>query len=124
MPPELSPASPVVQTLDKDDDEDIAEDQPMPAQPLLPARRPRADSMADPGVAVEAPADVVPVAPPAEAPVQAGLPVPAADAPFEGAAAPVSKKARQYDLAPQQTMRSCIFNFMPRILLCCHAIPV
>ena len=66
MPPELSPASPVVQTLDRDDEEDIAEDQPMPAQPLLPARRPRADSVADPGVAVEAPADVVPVAPPAE----------------------------------------------------------
>ena len=62
MPPEPSPASPVVQTLDKDDEEDIAEDQPMPAQPLLPARRPRADSIADPGVAVEAPADVVPVA--------------------------------------------------------------
>ena len=38
MPPEPSRASPVVQTLDKDDDEDIAEDQPMPAQPLLPAR--------------------------------------------------------------------------------------
>ena len=49
----------------------FAEDQPMPAQPLLPARRPRADSIADPGVAVEAPADVVPVAPPAEVPVQA-----------------------------------------------------
>ena len=49
MPPEPSPVSPVVQTLDKDDDEDIAEDQPMPAQPLLPARRPRASSTADPG---------------------------------------------------------------------------
>ena len=46
MPPEPSPASPVAQTLDKDDDEDIAEDQPMPAQPLLPARRPRASSTA------------------------------------------------------------------------------
>ena len=89
MPPESSPASPVVQTLDKDDDEDIAEDQLMPAQPLLPARRPRADSIADPGVAVEAPADVVPVAPPAEVTTQAGLPVPAAVAPSEGAIAPV-----------------------------------
>ena len=51
MPSETctSPAPPVVQTLDKDDDEDIAEDQPMPAQPLLPARRPRAASIADPG---------------------------------------------------------------------------
>ena len=51
MPTEpcTSPATPVVQTLDKDDDEDIAEDQPMPAQPLLPARRPRAPSIADPG---------------------------------------------------------------------------
>ena len=105
MPPELSPASPVVQTLDKDDDEDIAEDQPMPAQPLLPARRPRADSIADPGAAVEAPADVVPVVPPAEAPVQAGLPMPAAETPSEGAAAPAPKKARQYDLAPQQPVQ-------------------
>ena len=105
MPPELSPAPPVVQTLDKDDEEDIAEDQPMPAQPLLPARRPRADSIADPGVVVEAPADVVPVAPPAEVPVQAGLPVPAAAAPSEGAIAPASKKARQYDLPPQQPVQ-------------------
>ena len=102
---EPSPASPVVQTLDKDDDEDIAEDQPMPAQPLLPARRPRADSLADSGVAVEAPADVVPVAPPAEVPVQAGLPVPAAEAPAESAVAPASKKARQYDLPPQQPLQ-------------------
>ena len=96
MPPELSPASPVVQTLDKDDDEDIAEDQPMPAQPLLPARRPRADSIADPGVAVEAPADVVPVATPAEAPVQV---VPVLRLLLmhllKDAAAPASKKARQ-----------------------------
>ena len=105
MPPEPSPASPVVQTLDKDEEEDIAEDQPMPAQPLLPARRPRADSIADPGVAVEAPADVVPVAPPAEVPVQAGLPVPAVEAPVETAVAPASKKARQYDLPPQQPLQ-------------------
>ena len=77
----------------------------MPAQSLLPARRPRADSIADPGVAVEAPADVVPVAPPAEVPVQAGLPVPAAEAPSEGAVAPASKKARQYDLPPQQPLQ-------------------
>ena len=105
MVPEPSPATPVVQTLDKDDDEDIAEDQPMPAQPLLPARRPRADSIADPGVVVEAPADVVPVAPPAEVPVQAGLPVPAVQAPVEDAVAPASKKARQYDLPPQQPLQ-------------------
>ena len=39
----------------------------------MPARRPRADSIADPGVVVEAPADVVPVAPPAEVSVQAGV---------------------------------------------------
>ena len=87
------------------DEEDIAEDQPMPAQPLLPARRPRADSIADPGVAVEAPADVVPVAPPAEVPVQTGLPVPAAEVPVQGAVAPASKKARQYDLPPQQPLQ-------------------
>ena len=105
MPPEPSPASPVVQTLDKDDEEDIAEDQPMPAQPLLPARRPRADSLADPGVAVEAPADVVPIAPPAQVVVQAGLPVPAAETPIESAVAPASKKARQYDLPPQQPLQ-------------------
>ena len=105
MPPEPSPVSPVVQTLDKDEEEDIAEDQPMPAQPLLPARRPRADSLADPGVAVEAPADVVPVAPPAEVVVQAGLPVPAVEAPVETAVAPASKKARQYDLPPQQPLQ-------------------
>ena len=50
MPSEPLPltASPVVQTLDKEDNEDIAEDLPMPAQPLLPARRPRAPSIADP----------------------------------------------------------------------------
>ena len=75
----------------------------MPAQPLLPARRPRADSIADPGVAVEAPADVVPVAPPAQVPAQAGLPVPAAEASLEGAVAPASKKARQYDLPAAAT---------------------
>ena len=83
MPPEPSPASPVVQTLDKDDD----------------------DSIADPGVAVEAPADVVPVAPLAEVSVQAGLPVPAVEAPVEDAVAPASKKARQYDLPPQQPLQ-------------------
>ena len=97
MPPEPSQVS--------DDEEDIAEDQPMPAQPLLPARRPRADSVADPGVADEAPADVVPVAPPAEVPVQAGLPAPAVEAPVENAVAPASKKARQYDLPPQQPLQ-------------------
>ena len=77
----------------------------MPAQPLLPARRPRADSIADPGVAVEAPPDVVPVVPPAEVDVQAGLPVPAVEAPVETTAAPASKKARQYDLPPQQPLQ-------------------
>ena len=33
--PCTSPVPPVVQTLDKDDDEDMAEDQPMPAQALI-----------------------------------------------------------------------------------------
>ena len=113
MPPEPSPASPVVQTLDKDDDEDIAEDQPMPAQPLLPARRPRAPSIADPGAAVEAPADVVPVATPVEAPVQVVPAAPAIDASSEGAVAPASKKARQYDLQPQQPVQP-----MPHLLSC------
>ena len=105
VPLEPSPASPVAQTLDKDDDEDIAEDQPMPAQPLLPARRPRAPSVADPGDAVEAPADVVPVATPVEAPVQVVPAAPAADASSEGAVAPASKKARQYDLPQQQPLQ-------------------
>ena len=43
----LSPSplvQPVTQTLDQDDDEDLAEDAPMRAQPLLLARRPRASS--------------------------------------------------------------------------------
>ena len=110
MPPEPSSASPVVQTLDKDDDEDIAEDQPMPAQPLLPARRPRAPSIADPGAAVEAPADAVPavtpgIPTPVEALVQVVPAAPAIDASSEGAVAPASKKARQYDLQPQQPVQ-------------------
>ena len=105
MPPEPSPASPVVQTLDKDDDEDIAEDQPMPAQPLLPARRPRAPSIADPRDAAEARAEVVPAATPAEAPVQVVPVAPAIDASSEDAAAPASKKARQYNLEPQQPLQ-------------------
>ena len=109
MPPEPSPASPVVQTLDNDDEEDIAEDQPMPAQPLLPARRPRAPSIADPAAAAEAPVEIALVAAPGvstpvEAPVQAVPATTAVDASSEGAVAPASKKARQYDLQPQQTM--------------------
>ena len=109
MPPEPSPASPVVQTLDKDDDEDIAEDQPMPAQPLLPARRPRAPSIADPAAAVEAPVETAPDAAPGvptlvEAPVQVVPATTVVDASSEGAVAPASKKARQYDLPPQQPL--------------------
>ena len=93
MPSEPSPVSPVVQTLDKDDDEDIAEDQPMPAQPLLPARRPRASSIADPEAAVEAPVETAPTAAPGvptsvEAPVQVVPVAPAIDASSEGAVAP------------------------------------
>ena len=107
MPPEPSPASPVVQTLDKDDDEDIAEDQPMPhcclladreLPPLLILelllRRLFRLHLLTPGVPtpVEAPVQVVPVAP-------------AIDASSEGAVAPASKKARQYDLQPQQPLQ-------------------
>ena len=105
MPPEQSPVSPVVQRMDKDDDEEIAEDQPMPAEPLLPARRPRARSIADPGAAAEAHVEVVPVATPVEAPVQVVPAAPAIDASSEGAVAPASKKARQYDLQPQQPVQ-------------------
>ena len=109
MPPETSPAPPVVQTLDKDDDEDIAEDQPMPAQPLLPARRPRAPSIADPGAVVEAPAESAPPAPgvetSVEAPVQVVPAATASDASSEGAVAPAPKKARQYDLPAQQPLQ-------------------
>ena len=110
MPPEPTPASPVVQTLDKDDDEDIAEDQPMPAQPLLPARRPRAPSIAYPGAAVEAPVETAlaatpGVATPVEAPVQVVPAATAGDATSKGAVAPASKKARQYDLPPQQPVQ-------------------
>ena len=46
----------------------------------------------------------MPVAPPSEVPVQAGLPAPAVEAPVENAVAPASKKARQYDLPPQQPL--------------------
>ena len=77
----------------------------MPAQPLLPARRPRAPSIADPGDAAEAAADAVPVATPVEAPVQVVPVAPAIDASSEGAVAPVSKKARQYDLQLQQPLQ-------------------
>ena len=100
--PSPSPASPVVQTLDEDDDEDIAEDQPMPAQSLLPARRPRAPSIAAPQTAVEARVEVEPLVVPVEAPTQVVPVAPAIDASSEGAVAPASKKARQYDLASQQ----------------------
>ena len=104
LPPEQSssPASPAVQTLDRDDDEDIAEDQPMPAQPLLPARRPRAPSVADPLTDAEAQAEVVPVATPVEALAQVVPVTPTVDAPSEGAVAPAAKKARQYTLEPRQ----------------------
>ena len=96
-----------MQTLDKDDDEDIAEDQPMPAQPLLPARRPRAPSIADPGAAAEAPVETAPagVPTPVEASVQVVPAAPAIDASSKGAVAPASKKARQYDLQPQQPVQ-------------------
>ena len=67
----------------------------MPAQPLLPACRPRAPSSADPGDAAEARAEVVPVATPAEAPVQVVPVAPDIDASSEDAVAPASKKARQ-----------------------------
>ena len=70
--PSPSPAFPVVQILDKDDDEDIAEDQPMPSQPLLPARRPRAPSIADPPVVAEALVGVVPGVIAVEAPDRGG----------------------------------------------------
>ena len=73
----------------------------MPAQPLLPARRPRAPSNAAPPVAVEARAEVEPVVGPVEVPVQVVLVATAIDASSEGAVALASKKARQYDLAPQ-----------------------
>ena len=72
MPSEPSPASPVVQTLDNADDEDIAEDQPMPAQPLLPARRLRQPSIAEPMTAAQALAEPAPVAvPEVETPAEA-----------------------------------------------------
>ena len=91
---------------DRDDDEDIAEDQPMPAQPLLPARRPRDSSIADPPVTVvETQAEVVPVATPVEALTQVVPIAPAIDAPPESAVAPAAKKARQYDLEPQQALQ-------------------
>ena len=82
----------------------------MPAQPLLPARRPRAPSVAGPGAAVEAPVETAPaatpgVATPVEAPVQVVPAATASDAFSEGAVAPATKKARQYDLPPQQPVQ-------------------
>ena len=82
----------------------------MPAQPLLPARRPRAPSIADPGAAAEAPLQTAPAATPGfstpvEAPVQVVPAAPAIEASSEGAVAPASKKARQYDLQPQQPLQ-------------------
>ena len=77
----------------------------MPAQPLLPARRPRAPSIADPRDAAEARAEVVPVATPAEVPTQVVPVAPTIDASSEGAVAPASKKARQYNLEPQQPLQ-------------------
>ena len=53
----------------------------------------------------EARAEVVPVATPAEAPVQVVPVAPAVDASSEGAVAPASKKARQYNLEPQQPLQ-------------------
>ena len=46
----------------------------------------------------------MPVATPVEATVQVAPAAPAVDASSEGAAAPASKKARQYDLSPQQPL--------------------
>ena len=106
--PSPSPASPVVQTLDKDDDEDIAEDQPMPAQPLLPARRPRALSIADPPTGEEARAEVVHFATPAEAPVRVVPAAPAIDASSEGAVAPASKKPDNITLSRSSPSNHCL----------------
>ena len=84
MQPSPTPASPVVQTLDHEDDEHIAENQPMPPQPLLPARRLRAMSATDPvPAAAEAPA--------VEAPTKVVLVPPAINTPAEGAAVPAAK---------------------------------
>ena len=114
LPSSSPPVQPVIQTLDPDNDEDIAEDAPMPAQPLLPARRPRAASeptvqvsseapeVVPVPVAVQPPPEVVPVPPAVQAPLEVA-PVPAAtDSLVEGVVVPAAKRARQYDLPPQQ----------------------
>ena len=68
-----------------------------------------------PATAVEAPAETAPTAAPgvptpAEAPIQVVPATTAIDASSEGAVAPASKKARQYDLQPQQPLQP-----MPRL---------
>ena len=67
--------------------------------------RPRASSIVVPSIAVETQAEVVPVATPVEALTQVVPVAPTVDAPTEGAVAPAAKKARQYDLAPQQPLQ-------------------
>ena len=74
MPPSSPPVQPVVPTLDQEDDKDVAEDAPMPAQPLLPAGRPRAASKPATQASPEASAVVARLVDP---PVQVA-PVPAA----------------------------------------------
>ena len=72
---------------------------------MLPARRPQAPSIADPGDAVEAPTQVGPDATSVEAPPQVVPAAPAVDASSEDAVALATKKARQYDLLPQQPLQ-------------------
>ena len=91
LQPSPAPASLAVQTLDHEDD-DIAEDQLMPPQPLLPARYPRAESATDP-VPAEALVEAVPVETAVETPVEI-VPVPAAlDARAEGASGSSGQKS-------------------------------
>ena len=66
--------------------------------------------IANPGAAVEAPVETAPTATPGvptpvEAPVQVVPAAPAIDASSEDAVAPAYKKARQYDLQPQQPLQ-------------------
>ena len=77
-----TPASSPLQPSPHEDDKNIAQDVPVPTQPVILTRRPCAES------AVEAPLEVVPVPD-------------SIDTPAQGVAVPAAKK-RQYDLPPQQ----------------------
>ena len=93
LPSYSPPVQPVIQTLDPDDDEDIAR---AASEPTVQVSSEAPEVVPVP-VAVQAPPEVVPVPLAVQAPLEVA-PVPAAaDSPVEGVAVPAAKRARQYD---------------------------